>query len=135
MRYIELMEFGRRGFPGFNLKLFNRKMYTATAYQIRTVADESVKEFLVDFFVNAFRRDNSSFSEEAFRKACDDPKVTVGSLNLQQRHFYYLAKMVKDIEDVHAREYVARWMGDWIRRTNFEFKMDRWLKECGISEE
>lgn len=132
---VPLLEFGRHGFPGYNRGLFAQRYYVAFANEITTIEDPHVKEFVVDFFVNAMLRDSTKFKESVFRDACQKEYDGIKNIpQLQQRHFYYLAEMVKKIDDEHAREYMANWMAGWLRHTNMGFQKRRWMQFCGIEQ-
>lgn len=138
MRLSELTqkvnEWGAREHPGYGRAIFRAGYYNYFANALMEIGDEHVKEFLVHFFDNIFRRDNPKFQPAAFDKTiAAGRRVGNGSTpTLQSRHFYYLAGEIKDIPDAHAREFCCDFVGKLCARSNGQFKIDRWREFCGI---
>ena len=125
---IPLVEYGRHGFPGYGNRLFSQQFYQFMVNQLTDIEDQPAKEWLTDWLSDLFRRDNGKFSAERFKAAVAANKHYRSSPTFQQRHLYYLAQHVKEITDPHVHQFVARWLGEIARRTNYNFQQSRWDK-------
>lgn len=124
-----LDEYGRHGFPGYGMRLFSRQHYQFVADKLNMVEDQPAREFLTDWFSDLFVRDNAAFRSEQFAKAVENG-IRAAHPTFQQRHFYYLAEHVKQVEDPHIRAFLTDWIADTIGRTNHNFQTERWKKFC-----
>lgn len=126
-----LDEYGRHGFPGYGRKLFSRQHFVFVANNLNMIEDEHAREFLVDWFSDLFSSDHPGFKRDAFKKAVANGIETTSTYpTFQQRHFYYLAQYVSEVQDPHVREFLTNWIADTIGRTNHSFQRGRWDKFC-----
>jgi hypothetical protein len=132
MQVMDLFEHGYHGyhgFPGFGRRLFTRSDHKYFAHNLE--AHNEVQRDVIDWFVNALKQDSpNAFNEAAFREG----GYWGIRANFQQRHFYYFAKLIKDVENVHKRCYLCNLVGDIMRRTNGDFQWKVWYRECDIPE-
>lgn len=126
---------GARAHPGYGMKIFRAGFYNYFAEAVSHIDDASIKEFIANWMAKIFKDDSSAFKPDAFLKAAmstgyRNPK---GTPTLQSRHFYYLAGEIKDIPDAHAREFVAKFIGELCEDANPQFKPERWMAFCGLT--
>jgi hypothetical protein len=121
-----IIEWGSHGFPGFGRGLFSQRHYRFMVDQLNYVHDAHAKQWLTDWLAEAFRRDNPRFKEELFKRAAAEGRQYSASPEFQQRHFYYLAELVREIDDPAIHEFVANWLADTIGRSNYKFKRSLW---------
>lgn len=133
MRAEEIVtEYGRRGHPGYGRAIFSRTHYVFVIEALRSVSDVHIKEYLIDWFGSIFQRDNPRFDTSKWSTAAEKGASSRGYPKFEQRHFYYLAEEICTIEDMHAREFVADFVGDLVGKTNPAFKEDRWFNVCKV---
>jgi hypothetical protein len=125
-----VLEYGRKGFPGYGMGLFGQRYYEYMVPRINEITDTHAKEWLVHWLCDVFRRDNPKFSVERFMKAILAHKNYNASPVFQQRHFYYLARWVQEIDDPHIHDFVQDWLGNHAGRTNPQFKPSVWAQYC-----
>lgn len=137
MRAEEIVtEYGRRGHPGYGRSIFSRMHYVFIVNGLSSVTDAHIKEYLVDWFASIFKSDNPNFSASKWASAVEQGSARSRSVaKFEQRHFYYLAEEICKIQDDHAREFVAEFVGDLVASTNPAFKKDRWFKVCNVGQE
>lgn len=137
MRLTELISlnelFGSsHGYGGEGNGIFQQRFYVYIANSLHSVDDMQAREFLTNWFVGMFKSDNARFKENLFREAVANGMRAGPAPQFQQRHFYYLAHHIKQMDDENIREFVADWLGKVIGRTNHDFLPMRWRKFCGL---
>lgn len=121
-----IIEWGRRGFPGFGRRMFGQRHYEYMVSQLNDIADEHAKQWLTDWLAEAFQRDNPRFKEDLFKRAVAAKRQYHASPSFEQRHFYYLAELVREIADPAVHEFVRDWLARAVGGTNFKFKQSTW---------
>lgn len=125
--------YGKHGFPGFGQGIFRQGYYEFIASQIARYPDEVIRLDLGEWFSEAFRRDSNRFDEDRFMRWIRENKRGgrgEHSTTFQQRHFYYLAYLIKMEGDPERREFLTNWMGEMFSYNNNNFKMSLWKKHC-----
>jgi hypothetical protein len=129
-----IFEYGRKGFPGYGMGLFGQRFYEYMVNQLHDVSDPQARTWLVDWLSQVFQRDNGKFNAGRFQKAVADNKHYNARPSFQQRHFYYLAHWVKEIQDKHIHDFVRDWLGRVAGGTNSQFKASVWNQYCNHDE-
>lgn len=127
-----VVEYGKHGFPGYGQGVFRQAAYEVVASWIAEEQDEAIRLALGEWFSHAFAQDANSFKPDLFMKWVREQKRGSRSFNFQQRHFWYLARLIKDTADREMAEYMAHWLGKKFDYNNERFRNDLWLKECGF---
>jgi hypothetical protein len=125
-----LLEFGKKGFPGFGKGIFSQRFYEYFVGKLNDISDAHAREWMTNWLCNLFERDNNKFKANFFKKAVADNKNYNAQPVFEQRHFYYLAQFVKEIEDQHVHDFTRDWLADVAGRTNPNFKASVWDKFC-----
>jgi hypothetical protein len=125
-----VQEYGRKGFPGYGMGLFSQRFYEYMVNELQAVADEPARKWLAEWLSEVFQRDNFKFSPSRFQKAVADHKTYNARPSFQQRHFFYLAQWVKEIQDKHIHDFVRDWLGRVAGGTNSQFKTNVWNQYC-----
>jgi len=126
----ELLEYGRKGFPGYGNRLFGQRHYEYMVMEVNGVSDTHAREWLIDWLCEVFRRDNGKFSPSRFKDAIAAKRQYDASPTFEQRHFYYLAQWVKEITDPHIHDFVRDWLADAVGGTNHKFHRSIWDQFC-----
>jgi hypothetical protein len=134
MRFAEILKenWGRRGHPGYGSRIFSQGHYNWMIGKVNSVPDAQIKKFLIDWLGDLFAKDNPKLSIEKWTTAAESGRGSSATAKFEQRHFYYFAGEIKKIGDGEARKWVAHYMGELMSSVNAAFKMDRWMKECGV---
>lgn len=127
---LELDEWGKHGFPGYGRAMFRRAYYEYMAQSLHDTEDDHVRAFLTDWLGELFAKDHPGFKPDRFAKAVEVGGYTKNPPTFQQRHFYYLAEHVKQLDDPHIHAFVMQWLADVCGRTNIGFNMKTWVKNC-----
>jgi hypothetical protein len=125
-----LLEWGRREFPGYGRRLFGQRHYQYMVMQLNHVADAHARQWLTEWLSELFQRDNPRFKPYLFAQAVAERRQYRASPRFEQRHFYYLAQAVREIQDQHVHDFVRDWLADVIGGTNYGFKRDVWNEFC-----
>jgi len=98
--------------------------------EINRVLDAHARQWLADWMSEAFQKDNFKFKPALFKKAVENGKTFNANPVFQQRHFYYLAHLIKQIDDPHIHDFVRNWLAEAAGSTNPQFKRNVWDKFC-----
>lgn len=126
----KILEFGPTGFPGYGRGLFRQVYYQYMVPEINKISDQAAREWLIDWLANLFHRDNPKFNERLFKQAIATKRIYNVAPVFQQRHFFYLAQAVKEIQDPHVHDFVEHWLAQVAGSTNSNFKASVWAKYC-----
>lgn len=129
----QLNEYGYRGFGGYGQSFFRQAYYIAIANLCARGIPTPVKDTVVQWFADAFSKDNPKFKADVFIKACDSG-ASGKPVKWEQRHFYYLAECIKQIQSETMKEYIATLLTDYFYRGPGNFMKSRWYKYCGVPD-
>lgn len=135
MLITELFEYqGLRGFGGYGMGYFTRRHYEVLASQVADMeGPDAVRETVLKWLCDTLKRDNFKFNEASFRKA-SQTKNWRASADFQQRHYYYIAECVKNIDNPAMREFMCNWFADLFKRTQGNFRSKVWFTYCGLDD-
>lgn len=125
-----MLEYGRKGFPGYGMGLFSQRFYQYMVPKISQISDQHAKDWLTHWLCDVFSHDNSKFKADLFQRAVAANKQYSAAPAFQQRHFFYLAHCVKEIDDPHIHDFVQNWLAEVAGRTNPNFKSRVWAQYC-----
>lgn len=140
MKLNELFEnFGKHGSRGPAQGLFTTG-YLVDLAKLCYKVPSAVKADVIDWFCDILTIDNPRFKEALFRKAAAEGTKQAASPRWQQRHYYYLADMIRKIDDTNMRKYIAVMLADYF--VNYrdpssgdkKFKKEIWYDACGVHD-
>jgi hypothetical protein len=121
-----ILEWGRREFPGYGRRLFGQRHYQYMVMEINSVPDPEARQWLTKWLSDLFHADNPRFKPDLFAQAVAEKRRYSASPSFQQRHFYYLAQAVREIDDPHVHDFVRDWLAKVVGGTNYYFKSHTW---------
>lgn len=128
-------------FPGYGNMLFKKSHYEYFVSAIARVQSEEVRKDLGEWMARAFRADSPNFQTSRFlewvelRKQGGRHHSTGGAPKLTQKHFDYLAHLIREDDLFPRREWLANSLGSMFRDASDNFKPDYWMKACGVDRD